>query len=163
VSTAPSPVSAKSRRRSAPASPAARRFGYLIAIMINAVIWYLVFVAPGWAAVPFLTGATREVLGLVAASLIAGMVANVVYLISDDWPRVIGEPITTAIGLAAMIRLWQGFPFDFDASTSWPIVARWLLGLAIAGTVVALVVQIVVVVRRAAGRAPAYRRTEAGR
>jgi hypothetical protein len=163
VSTDPSPTPVKARRRSGPASPAARRFGYLIAIAINALIWYLLFVAPGWAAVPFLTGAAREVLALVGASLIVGMVANIAYLISDDWPRVLGEPITTAVGVAAMIRIWQVFPFDFGASSSSPLIARWLLGLAIAFTIVALIVQVVVIVRRAAGRPPAYRRTKIGR
>ena len=62
-----------------------------------------------------------------------------------------------------MIRVWQVFPFDFGASSTLPVVARWLLGLVIAGTVVALIVQVVVVVRRAAGRPPKYRRTETGR
>jgi hypothetical protein len=106
--------------------------------------------------VPFLTDAVRGALGLFAVSLIAGILANMAYVISDDWVRLIGEPITTVIGLAVMVRMWQVFPFDFGASSSWPGIARWLLGLAMAGTTTALVVQVSMMIRRAAGAPPRF-------
>jgi hypothetical protein len=47
----------------------ARRFGYLIAVAVNAAILYAANVWPGWRAVPFLTEATLQVLWLVNVSL----------------------------------------------------------------------------------------------
>ena len=41
---------------------AGRRAGYAVAIAVNLVLLYLVNVAPGWQAVPFLTESTTEVL-----------------------------------------------------------------------------------------------------
>ena len=52
---------------------------------------------------------------------------------------------TTGIGLAAAIRIWQVFPFDL--SSGWSTAVRVLLVVAIAGSCIALVVQIVALAR----------------
>lgn len=126
-------------------SVAARRTGYLIAAIVNAVLAYLVNVWPGWDALPFLTSETSEVLGWVNASLVAGIVANLVYIGRDtNRVRAAGDLVTTGIGLVAMVRIWQVFPFDFDLSgLDWAIVARVLLVVGIAGSAIAMVVRLV--------------------
>lgn len=139
--------------RSAPARrPAAwRRSGYVLAIIINGVLLYLINARPGWQAVPFLTPATREVVGLVNLALAVSIGASVVYVAWDP-PRLrsAGDIVTTAVGLAAAIRIWQVFPFAFHGSASaWSVVVRVLLILAIVGSCIGILVQLVMLIRGA--------------
>jgi len=130
-------------------SQAARRTGYVIAMLVNVALLFAIYSWPGWEAAPFLTAATPQVLGWVSASLIAGLAANVVYLVTDPpWLKSLGDLVITGIGLGAMIRVWQVFPFDFgDASFDWAFVFRLLLIVGIVGSVVGLAVQFVTLVR----------------
>jgi hypothetical protein len=52
----------------------------------------------------------------------------------------------------AAIRIWQVFPFDL--SYGWSTAVRALLVIAIAGSCIALVVQIVALARWLAGHTP---------
>ncbi|HET8595303.1 MAG TPA: hypothetical protein VFM07_08650, partial [Intrasporangium sp.] len=133
---------------------ASRRLGYTIAVAVNAVLIYLVNVAPGWDAVPFLTPATTEVLPWVNASMIAGVVANAVYVAWDPtWFKALGDIVTTSIGIVAMVRIWQVFPFDFAGwSFDWTLVAKFALGFGIGGSIVAILVALVTLVRSLATR-----------
>lgn len=128
-------------------TPAARRAGYVVAIVVNAALLYLVNRWPGWEAVPFLTDTTVLVIGLVNASLVVGVVANLVYLVADP-PRLrsLGDLVTTSVGLAAIVRIWQVFPFDVTG-TPWEAVLRVLLALAAFGSGVGIIVALVGVVR----------------
>lgn len=123
-------------------SRTSRRLGYVVAIVINAVLLYVINRSPGWQAVPFLTDDTAQVLGLVNASILAGIVANCVYLVWDPrWLRAVGDIVTTSIGLAALVQLWSVFPFAFGAAAiNWELVARWVIGVGIAGSVIAIIV-----------------------
>lgn len=135
---------ATTRRPSAPA----RKFGYVVAVAINAVLLWLIHGWPGWEAVPFLTPETPQVLGLVDASLAAAIAVNVVQLGWDPrWLVTVGSLVTTAFGLAAMVRMLQVFPFDFGRGSAWSPLARALLILGIAGTSIALLVYLVQLVR----------------
>lgn len=132
---------------------AGRRVGYIFSIAINAAILYGANRWPGWDAVPFLTSHVPEVLGIINASLIAGIIANLVYVVWDP-PRLraLGDLVTLSIGIAAMTRTWQVFPFDFSAySFNWELVTRILLVIGIAGSVIAMIVALVNLVR---GRRP---------
>jgi len=123
----------------------ARRFGYSVAVVVNAAMLYAVNRWPGWDAVPFLTERTHLVLGLVNASIIVSLVANLVYLVRDPrWLKALGDLITTSVGLAALLRIWRVFPFDFaEGSVDWELVARALLVVAIVGSAIGIVVAIV--------------------
>ena len=124
---------------------AGRRAGYAVAMTVNLVLLFLVNVAPGWQAVPFLTESTTEVLLLVNLSMAAAVAANAVYSVFDPaWMRALGDAVTTSVGLASLVRVWQVFPFDFDTtSVPWDVVARWVIGLGIFGCVVAIIVALV--------------------
>lgn len=130
---------------SQPWAAAGRRIGYLVAVAVNAVLLYLVNVAPGWRAVPFLTDSTTRVLGLVNASLALGLVLNIWYAVAD--PRRgkrFGDLVTTVVGLAVVVRIWQVFPFDFTGDAAgWAVPVRVLLVVAIVGTAVAALVTVV--------------------
>lgn len=125
-----------------------RRMGYLVAVALNAVLLYLINVAPGWRAVPFLTGSTTQVLGLVNVSLAVSLVFNTWYAVAD--PRRgkrFGDLVTTVVGLAALIRIWQVFPFDFTGDAAgWAVPARVLLVIVIVGTAIAALVTFVSVI-----------------
>ena len=131
-------------------SRASRRGGYVIAGVINAVLLWLIHVWPGWDAVPFLTGDFTAVLWLVDVSLVVTIALNLVYLVRDPrWLTAAGAVLTTAIGLAAVVRLLQVFPFDFGGSGFWPPVFRILLWVALVGSVIAIITNAVIAVRRA--------------
>lgn len=121
--------------RSAAPNRAARRGGHLTSALVSAVIYYLVNVRPGWQAVPFLTPATTEVLPLVNASIIVGMVVELVYVLAEPrWLRSLGTLVTAAVGLAAMLALWRVFPLDVAGSSfPWASVVRVVLVLGIVG------------------------------
>lgn len=128
---------------------AARRLGYAIAMVVNVVLLYLVNVSPGWDAVPFLTHDTTQVVGWVNASIGAGIIANALYLAMDPrWFRALGEIVVTAIGLAALVKLWQVFPFAFDdEGTPWHLITRWVLAIAMAGSAIGIITNLVAFLR----------------
>ncbi|WP_449063303.1 hypothetical protein [Planomonospora algeriensis] len=132
---------------------AARRFGYSAAVVVDTVLLYMINVAPGWQAVPFLTEETWQVLPLVNLSVAAGAVVNLVYMVCDPkWLRFLGELVTTAISLVALVGILRVFPFAFgDPSADWSLVARTVLIVSIAGTAAAVVVHLVAFVRRVVG------------
>ncbi|MFZ2529198.1 MAG: hypothetical protein WAX14_16335 [Rhodococcus sp. (in: high G+C Gram-positive bacteria)] len=131
------------------ATTARRRAGYVVAIVVNAVLLYAINGWPGWDAVPFLTDDTTVVLGWVNASIVVSIIANAVFLVADP-PRLraFGELATSAVGLYALTRMWQVFPFDFGAAGSvpWTTIVRVVLGVGIVGTIIAVLVSLVQVV-----------------
>lgn len=133
--------------------PVARRTGHAIAAVVNVVLLYLINARPGWEVVPLFTADMTRALPLINLSLMAGVVVNMVYLAYDRaWLVAAGGVVTTGIGLAALARLWQVFPFDLAGSPGWSATVRVLLLLAMAGSVIGLIVQLVTLARVAAGR-----------
>jgi hypothetical protein len=130
-------------------SVGARRFGYVVAVLVNVALLYAVNEWPGWDALPFMTDETTEVLGLVNASIVAGLVANAVYVVYDaGWMRALGDLVTTSVGLVAMVRIWQVYPFDFSGySFDWDIVVRILLVVGMVGSVIGIIVRLMNLVR----------------
>lgn len=124
-----------------PARPASRS-GSVVGAVVNAVLLWLVNGQPGWDAVPFLTEETSRVLPLVNLSLTAGVVTNLVYLVSNG-PRVhaLGEVLTASAGLVAAVRILQVFPFDLDEP--YRTAVQVLLVVALAGSAIAIVVNLV--------------------
>jgi hypothetical protein len=133
---------------SARPSAAARRFGYVTGAAVNGVLLFLTNVEPGWRSLPFLTEEFTRVLGLVNLSILAGLVANLLYALYDRrWFRDLGGVLTTGVGVAAMVQLLRVFPFAFsDTSLDWDTIVRWLLVLGVAASVIALIVQFVTLV-----------------
>jgi hypothetical protein len=132
-------------------SAAARRVGYLVGIVVSAALLFILNGQPGWQALPFLTSDTSQVIELVNLSLAVSLSLNVVYLFYDPpWLKSLGDLITSGIGLAVAIRIWQVFPFAFHGSAAWGSTAvRVLLILVIAGSAISIVVQAVSLARRA--------------
>lgn len=139
-----------------PGRVGARRAGYVVAVAINGLLLFAINVTPGWSVVPFLTSDMADVLPWINASMAAGILVNAVYLFRDS-PRVkgIGDLVTEVVGLLAVVRLWQVFPFDFGAEpTAWATVVRVLLVVAMAGTAIAMIVNVVTALRGRSGTVP---------
>lgn len=143
----------------APAPPdqrrpaSARRFGYLVAIVVNAVMLWLAHQVLDWGWPGFLTADLADVLWLISASLVASMIVNATYLVHDgDRYRAAGDLVTAAFALAVSVRMWRVFPFDFSAyATDWTWLFRVALVVAIVGTVIAMLVDVGKLVRPASG------------
>jgi hypothetical protein len=132
----------------------ARRFGYVVAVLVNLILAWLIAVWPGWDAVPFLTEETTEVLPFVYASITTGVLVNLVY-VADDRPAVkaTGELINALVGFVSVMRIWQVFPFDFDGQwVGWEWLVYIGLALGALGTAIGAIVQLVALVRVALGR-----------
>jgi hypothetical protein len=139
-------------RRAPSGRPArARRSGYIVAIIINGVLLYLINVRPGWQAAHFLTPAAREVVGPVDVVLALSLAVNVVYVaVESPWVSGVGDLLTAIAGLVAAIRLWQVFPFVFRAH-GWSVALRTVLIIAIAGSCIAIAGLLAALVRRLLG------------
>jgi hypothetical protein len=130
-------------------SQAGRRGGYVVSILINAVLIFLLDAHPGWHAVPFLTPATEQVIGLVTLTLAAGIAANVVYFIADP-PRLraFGDLVTLTISLITTVRVLEVFPFAFHGSMAyWSVVVRVLLIVGIVGVCFGLLYSLVILIK----------------
>ena len=127
------------------ASTVARKIGYLVAVLVNGIMLVMVNAYPGWRVLPFLTEEFVSILWLVNLSLVAGIMLNLDYLAYDPaWFRSVGQIGVSAIGLVAALRMWQVFPFDISAYVfTWTAVIQLLLALAIFGSAVAIVVELV--------------------
>ena len=114
---------------------------------------------PGWEALPYLTEDTPQVMPVVKASILVSLVTNAVYLAHDPrWLRALGDVTTTTVGLAALVRVWQVFPFDFsDGTFDWSLVVHVLLGVAIVGSVIGILVSLTSFVRDVATHHPVTR------
>ena len=69
-------------------------------------------------------------------------------MVDQRWFRPLGEIVVTAIGLVALVRLWQAFPFAFDdQGVPWHLVVRWLLAIGMVGSAIGIVANLVTFVR----------------
>jgi hypothetical protein len=121
----------------------------VIGAVVNGVLLFMVNVRPGWKTVPFLTRDTPLVLGLVNATLVVGLVAGLLCALVDA-PRVraLTDLVQNAVGLVALVRIWQVFPFAFESGFDWALLARWVLGLGMFGSVIGMVSALVRLARR---------------
>ena len=103
-------------------------------------------------------------LGLVNASLIVTIAANVCYLAADPpWLKALGGLLTSAVGMLALVRIWRVFPLEFDdGSIDWTLITRILLVLSVVGSAIGVVIGAVGLIRSvvaaaavAASRSPA--------
>jgi hypothetical protein len=136
------------------------RGGNVGSALVNAAMLWGINIWPGWQVLPFLTSDMTRVLGIINASLTAGIVANLVFVvIRNRGIMALGNLVVLGIGLAAVLRLWEVFPFDFgDSWPGWPVVMRVLLGLGIAGSIIGALVEIVILFRSAGGSRERARR-----
>ena len=130
-------------------SSVGRRSGYIVSVVVNVVGLWVVNHLLSWGWPPFLTSAFEDLLPYVNASIIAGIVANVVWTLWDpDWLRHLGQIAVDVISFVAVVRTWQIFPFDLSGYWGgWETIGRVVLVLAGIGLVVDVLGRLVALVR----------------
>ncbi len=122
------------------AGTAARRFGYLIAIAVNAAMIYAFHSVLEWG-VPFVTESFTDILWAFDLSMGAQVAANALYLSYDPrWLRRLVSIVLNSLSFLATYTLWRVFPLDFGAAV-WNDLARYALLFALVGIVIAIVVE----------------------
>lgn len=119
--------------------------GYIVAIIVNAILLIVVNNLLAWDLLPFLTGEFGQVLWLIDISLLATIVVNIVYLGYDPgWFKSVCQIGLGGISMAVAIRMYQVFPFDFTGSQfDWTWIARFVLVLAVVGTGIGIFAELV--------------------
>lgn len=126
-------------------SKASDRSSYIAAIIVNAALIYLLNHLLEWNLLPFLTNDFVSVRGLIRLSLFVAIVINVVFLAFDpSWFRSVGRIVLSGFSLAVSILMYQKFPFDFAPyNFDWSLIVRVLIILAIGGSAVAILAELV--------------------
>ncbi len=132
-----------------------RRGGYVIAIAMNAVGLWVTRRLLEWGWPRFLTDDFDELLPILTVSFVAGMVVNALFVVADP-PRfkALCNLVTSVISLVVAVRTWQVFPFDFSSyAFDWTWVARVLIVIAAVGSGIAVVANLIGLVRPSSTRA----------
>ncbi len=120
----------------------AKRFGYLLAALINGVMLWISHQLLDWEWPGFLTPEFDDLLPIVTVSFVVGIIANLVYVWNDGWPiKPIGELVNAVIGFVVALLCWQVFPFEFSGG-NWSWLVRLVLIVAMVGTTVGAMVQL---------------------
>jgi len=120
---------------------AATRLGYALAVVINAVMVWVVRQLLDWEYPKFLTEEFNDLIPILTLAFVVSLVANAMYLWNDRWPvKPIGDMITAAMGFLVALRTYQVFPFDFSGYESdWSWLVRLVLIVAMVAVAAAFV------------------------
>ena len=131
------------------ASRATRRFGYAVAIAVNAVLLVVVNNLLEWGWFSWLTDDFELVVPLVNASLVATILVTVAYLFYDPaWFKAATQILVNVIGLGVIVRMLRVFPFDFSAyDFNWAAVARGVLIVGLLGVIAGTIAEVVKLIR----------------
>jgi hypothetical protein len=123
----------------------AKRVGYLVAAALHGVLLWAVHQLLDWGWPGFLTADFERMLGLVTASVIAGIVVNLALAVHHRVrSRAFADLVTAAFALAVGLRMWEVFPFDFTGyAIDWSAPMRVALGVGIAATGIAIIANLV--------------------
>ncbi len=124
----------------------ALRVGYVLTIVINGLLIYVVQNLVEWEWLPFLTEDFSEAVPAIVWSMVATIVVSTVYLFTRaKGVRILGEFVLAGFGFWATMQLYLVWPFDFSVypNFDWDFIARLVLGLAVFGTAVALLANFV--------------------
>jgi hypothetical protein len=125
-------------------SPGTRRFGYAVAVLVNVALLFVVNNLLAWDILAFLTNDFERVIPIINVSVGASILVNLIYLSYDaGWFKSLTQIGLLGISMAATVRFYRVFPFDFSAyEFDWATVAKWLLILAIVGVAIGMIVEI---------------------
>ena len=139
-----------------------RRFGYAVAVGVNVLLVVIVNNILDWGWLPWLTSDFERLLPIINFSLGVNIVLNLIYMAYDERPfKAATQIVVNLIAIAVLVRTFQIYPFDFSAyefpvdievfDLSWDWVARFILGLALIGTAIAVVSETVKLSRSLSG------------
>jgi hypothetical protein len=112
-----------------------RTFGYGVAAVINLVMLIVVQNILDWGWAPFLTDEFAQVVPWISLSLVASIVANLIYEFNDTrFVKSTGQILTNLISIFVTYQVLTVFPFDFSAyDFNWALIVRIVLILAMVG------------------------------
>lgn len=120
------------------------RFGHLVAAAFAVAGLYVANNLLDWDILPFLTDDFDRVLPLVNLSFGANLAISLVRLVHPrKWLVALTEPVGIIFGLPALVRTWQVFPFEFDSWFPWELTFRVVLVIAIAGSIIGIIVGVI--------------------
>ena len=134
-----------------------RRAGYVIAAVINLVLWFLANVDPGWQAAWFLSPSAAQLLALFNLVIVTQAAANLLYAIFDSTglKRFLEVPLTV-LSLWLAVRVLVVFPFDFGPDGGiWSQIALVMAFIGVWGTAIALILNNALMVKSVVTREPA--------
>jgi hypothetical protein len=133
-------------------TPTSTRFGYIVAIIVNAAMLFIANHLLDWGWPAFITDDFGEVLWLIDISFLATIAVNSIYMAYDPaWFKSICQIGLGAISMAVAIRMYQVFPFDFTGyEFDWVSLTRFVLVLTMVGTGIAILQAVVQLGREAA-------------
>ncbi len=105
-----------------------RRFGYLLAILINGAIYYVINNVPIWSYIPFLTDGYKDVLWIANISIGFTTFMYATFMVFDPrWYRSLMRAVANVFTLYSVHIFRLVFPLDLTGTT-----ARWMnIGLLI--------------------------------
>lgn len=126
-------------------SPATRRLGYGVAIVVNIVMLVIVNNILEWGWLSWLTDEWSDLAPIVSFSIIATIIVNAAYLVYDSaWFKSLTQVGLLVISWFVTIRIYRVFPFDFSAySFNWEALTRAVLIIAMVGIGIGLIVELV--------------------
>lgn len=134
------------------ASTAARRSGYVAAIVINSILLLVAHNLLSWGWPAFLTEDFAGLIPLINLSLGATILINFAYLNYDpDWFKSSTQIGLGSISMVLAVRTFQLFPFDFTGyEFNWEPIARVMIVVSMVGIGIGLIVELVKLVSLAA-------------
>lgn len=138
-----STLKVKEDRSASPYPAPGRRFGYLVGAIVNGAFLWVAHQLLDWEWPRFLTSEFEELLPLITVSFVASIVVNLLWFVADPrWLKALGNMVTAGIGFFVALRTYQVFPFDFSTyAVDWTGLTRFVLLVAMAGTVIGFVVE----------------------
>jgi hypothetical protein len=132
---------------------AARNVGYVISVAVNVAMLVIVQNLLEWGWPAFLTDEFVEVVPWISFSLIASIVANIIYRLDESVTvKSVGQIAVNLTSVWVTYVVLTVFPFDFSGyQFDWEIVARVVLIFAIVGAGVGALVEAIKLVSTLSG------------
>lgn len=120
-----------------------RRFGYVVAVGVNALGLVIVNNVLEWGWLSFLTADLAKVVPWLNVSLTAALAANLIYLFWDRPAfRSATQIVLNLVTFVVTYQFFRVFPFDFSIYTfNWGVVVRILLILTMVGAAVGVLTE----------------------
>ena len=121
-----------------------RKFGYLVAALVNLFLLWIANHLLEWAWPAFLTAEWNDLLPLVRFSLWATVAVNVLWMLHDPaWFRHLAQAGLNAVTLVVIIETWQIFPFDFSGyANGWELATHITIIVGIVGSGIGVVAEL---------------------
>jgi len=120
-------------------------------VLVNLALLWVANNLLDWDFLPWLTDEFNDALPAINVSLWIAVIVNLLRMAySPAWFVVVTEIVSLAFSLRATVVLLRVFPLDFnDYWSGWELFARGLLIFAVIGTILAIIAQVVKLLRTA--------------